>query len=230
MHQLGFLISAGQMDRELLNTKVVREIIAMIASGQFGDGDRLPAERKLCEQFAVSRGTLREALADLEKMGAVSIKPGSGAYVQKFKAKKIPKKVLPRDFDNVTMGDVIFARKAIEVASIESACERVTQKHIAEAQKLIAGMENSLENLPEFIRKDMAFHELIVTASGNAALITAFEAIFEYHRYSQVFTSSLDECEETALEYHKKILSALKLGDKRAAVKVLSEHFDDMRS
>ena len=218
------------MDRELLNTKVVREIIAMIASGQFGDGDRLPAERKLCEQFGVSRGTLREGLADLEEMGAICIKAGSGAYVQKFKTKKIPKQVLPRDFDNVTMADVIFARKAIEVAAIESACERITSEQIAGAERLIAAMEKSLENLPEFIKADMAFHELIVTASGNAVLITAFEAIFEYHRYSQVFTSSLDECEGTALEYHKKILSALKQGNKKAAVKVLSEHFDNMRS
>lgn len=202
----------------------------MIASGQFSDGDRLPAERRLCEQFGVSRGTLREALADLEKMGAIHIKPGSGAYVQKFKTKRIPKQVLPRDFGNVTMTDVIFARKAIEVAAIESACDRITQYQIAEAEKLIATMKNSLENLPDFIKADMAFHELIVTASGNAVLITAFEAIFEYHRYSQVFTSSLDECEETALDYHKKILDALRQGDKKMAVKEISEHFDNMRN
>ena len=164
------------------------------------------------------------------KRGAIITKPGSGAYVQKFKTKRIPKQVLPRDFDNVTMGDVIFARKAIEVAAIESACDRMTQVQIAEAEKLIATMENSLENLPEFIKADIAFHELILTASGNAVLITAFEAIFEYHRYSQVFTSSLDKCEDTALEHHKKILNALKQRDKKAAVKEISEHFDNMRN
>ena len=87
------------MDKELLHTKAVREIISLIASGQYKEGKRLPAERKLCEQFDISRGTLRKALFDLEEMGAIKIRAQSGAYVQKFSHKKVPSKVLPVDFN-----------------------------------------------------------------------------------------------------------------------------------
>ena len=81
-------------------TKAVREILSLIASGVYQAGQRLPAERKLCEQFGISRGTLRLAFSDLEKMGVIKIKPQSGAYVQKFSHKKLSSKVLSRDFNN----------------------------------------------------------------------------------------------------------------------------------
>ena len=44
------------MDKELLHTKVIREVLSWIATGEVEPGMRLPAERKLCNRFNVSRG------------------------------------------------------------------------------------------------------------------------------------------------------------------------------
>ena len=216
------------MDREFLNTKIVREIIASIASGVYANGCRLPSERKLCEQFKVSRGTIRQSMANLEKLGIVKIKSGSGAYVQKIKTKKLPRRILPPNFNGVSLADTIIARKAIELAAIELACDRITKKQLIKLEKLVIKMEQAMENLPDFLKSDIHFHELIVKASGNAALITAFEAIYEYHKYSQIFSSSSIKCEDVALGYHKKILDALKKGNKKKCIRVLKEHFDNM--
>ena len=38
-----------------------------IKSGLYQEGDKLPSERKLCEEYNVSRITVREALDRLEK-------------------------------------------------------------------------------------------------------------------------------------------------------------------
>ncbi len=218
------------MDRELLNTKVVREIISLIVSGHYEDGRRLPAERILCEKFNISRGTLRKALADLEAMGVIRIKPGSGTYVRKVRPKRIPRRILPPNFNAVSLEDIIIARKAIETSAIDLACERITPKELKKIKNLLSDMEKTKDDLPEFLKLDIAFHELLVRTSGNQVLITAFEAIGEYHKYSQVFTSSDTECEDLALSSHKKIFNALSKRNNKTCVRFLKEHFANLLS
>lgn len=52
-----------------------------IASGEWGPGAMLPAEHALCAEYGVSRGTLRQALADLEAMGLLRREQGRGTFV-----------------------------------------------------------------------------------------------------------------------------------------------------
>ncbi len=168
------------------------------------------------------------AISDLEKMGVVKIKPGSGIYVKKVTPRKIPRRILPPNFNSVSLEDIIIARKAIELSAIESACERITAKEVKRIESVLRGMEKAKDELLEFLKLDMAFHELVVQASGNWVLITAFEAISEYHKYSQIFTSSDSECEDTAIGFHKRILDALKKGKKNLCSKALNDHFESM--
>ena len=216
------------MDKELLHKKVVREVISLVASREFVEGQKLPAERKLCERFGISRGTLRKALTDLEKMGVARVKPQSGAYIQNFSYDKLPKQVLPVDCQNTSMEDVLIARKAIEVAAVELACNKVTKTDLKLFDKYIKAMEKNIGDLPEYLSYDIKFHEQIVRSSKNTALITAFEAISEYHKYSQVFSSGCDTCEKDALDYHRKILSALKDRNVSVCVDLLECHLNNM--
>jgi GntR family transcriptional regulator len=52
-----------------------------IASGEYRNGDRLPTQEALCEQFSVSRITVRRALADLQAEGLIRNEQGVGAFV-----------------------------------------------------------------------------------------------------------------------------------------------------
>ncbi len=217
------------MNKELLHTKVERRIISLIASGVYKRGRRLPAERKLCEQFDISRGTLRKAMDGLEKMRVISIEPQSGAYVRKFSQKKIPGKIAPLAFNGVTLPDIITARRAIEVPSVESACKNIKKTQLNKLQTILKNMEASINDLPKYIKLDTEFHELIVRASGNPALIIAFEAMADYHRYSHIFSSGTQgqEASET-FKTHKKIFQYLKRGNKKQSVNALQEHFDNI--
>ena len=47
-------------------------------------GDRLPAERKLCEQLGVSRSSLREAIQQLTSQGMLVSKVGAGTFLQQL--------------------------------------------------------------------------------------------------------------------------------------------------
>lgn len=52
-----------------------------IAEGVWKEGDRLPAERKLCEEFGVSTITMRRAVGTLVAEGLVARLQGKGTFV-----------------------------------------------------------------------------------------------------------------------------------------------------
>ncbi|MCV7013020.1 GntR family transcriptional regulator [Mycolicibacterium madagascariense] len=52
-----------------------------IGRGALGPGDALPTEQSLCEQFGVSRITVRRALADLAEAGLIERRHGVGSFV-----------------------------------------------------------------------------------------------------------------------------------------------------
>ncbi|WP_393916293.1 GntR family transcriptional regulator [Halostreptopolyspora alba] len=56
-----------------------------ITSGQFADGDRLPGENDLMQQYGVARATARHALSVLINEGIVVSVRGSGIFVRAFR-------------------------------------------------------------------------------------------------------------------------------------------------
>lgn len=61
--------------------QVADALAARIAAGDQSVGDFLPTEVELCEEFAVSRHTVREALRQLIDAGLVKRRQGSGSQV-----------------------------------------------------------------------------------------------------------------------------------------------------
>jgi GntR family transcriptional regulator len=54
---------------------------ARIEQGEFGPGDRIPSEAQLGESYRLSRITIRQALADLEREGLLERVAGKGTFV-----------------------------------------------------------------------------------------------------------------------------------------------------
>ncbi len=214
------------MDRDHLHNQIIREVIARIAGGAYVVGQRLPAERELCEQFKVARGTVHKALARLESLGVVRIKANSGVYVQGLGHARLPQHFLPPDFESVNLADIVDARKAIELAALRQAVRRISPGEIKQLRSLLTRMSAAVENLPEFLELDLAFHQGLVRASGNAVLVTAFEAIYEYHRFSAVYTSQQEGEEDAALDFHRRLLAAVEKRDLAASTRTLRQHLD----
>jgi DNA-binding GntR family transcriptional regulator len=61
--------------------QVADELRAGIAAGDFGEGAQLPTESALCDQYGVSRFTVREALRRLQAEGLIRRRRGSGTIV-----------------------------------------------------------------------------------------------------------------------------------------------------
>ena len=65
--------------------RLANDIQALFAKGTGRADERLPSERMLAEQFAVSRTSIREAIIALEIRGVVEVRGGSGIYLRAIK-------------------------------------------------------------------------------------------------------------------------------------------------
>lgn len=220
------LARVRRVDRDHLHNQIIREIIARVAAGTYAVGQRLPAERSLCEEFEVARGTLRKALSKLEELGVLRIKANSGIYVEGVSHAKLPQTFLPPDLKRVHLEDIVTARKAIELAALQQAVGRIAERDLKTLRALLDRMTKAVDDLPAFLELDLAFHQALVRSSGNAVLATAFEAIYDYHRFSAVYTSQEEGEEEEALQFHERLLAAIEAGDVRASSRILEQHLD----
>ncbi|MBG0786553.1 MAG: GntR family transcriptional regulator [Anaerolineaceae bacterium] len=71
-----------------LYIQVKQKLMERIQSGEFNDGDMLPTENALREEFDVSRATIRNALNEIENERMIVRKRGVGTIVKKPKFKK----------------------------------------------------------------------------------------------------------------------------------------------
>lgn len=62
--------------------RIATELRAAIEHGDLRSGDALPSEAALMDRYHVSRGTARQALADLEGAGLIESHHGRGRYVR----------------------------------------------------------------------------------------------------------------------------------------------------
>jgi GntR family transcriptional regulator len=68
-----------------------------ILSGNLPTGERLPSELRLTQEFGVSRVTVRRALAELQRLGLIRRRAGSGTVV----AERKPAQPINVDFANL---------------------------------------------------------------------------------------------------------------------------------
>ena len=76
-------MSFAHIQQRRLSDDIVEQLETMILEGILQAGERLPAERKLAEQFGVSRPSLREAIQNLVAKGLLISRQGGGNYVSK---------------------------------------------------------------------------------------------------------------------------------------------------
>ncbi len=71
------------MTRNLTKHQLILENLReRICSGSLRAGDRLPSDAQLVREFGVSRPTVAKAVSELERVGLVRRRRGSGTYVQ----------------------------------------------------------------------------------------------------------------------------------------------------
>ena len=111
------------MEKEAPKTKyawLVQQLHQLIRERTYQSDKCLPSERELCEQYDVSRITVRRALAELEEAGTIYRVQGKGAFVrsEKFPVKLSQLTSLTENMQdlNLSCGSQILALEEIPAA------------------------------------------------------------------------------------------------------------------
>lgn len=70
-----------------LYSQLKNMIIDKIESGEYGEETKIPSEQELCEQYDISRPTVRQAVSELTSNGYLYKEKGKGTFVAKTKSK-----------------------------------------------------------------------------------------------------------------------------------------------
>lgn len=144
-----------------------------ITEGDVEVGQKLPTEKRLCEDLGVGRGTIREAIRLLQARGFVEIRPGRGSFVlQKHETQK-EDIVSWFNTNGCAVKDLIDIRTAIEPLAVKLAIQRCTDEDIAALKTIhdesVAAAE--VKDTATLARCDEQFHSLICSFSRNVPLM-----------------------------------------------------------
>jgi GntR family transcriptional regulator, transcriptional repressor for pyruvate dehydrogenase complex len=216
--------------RSLLSNIVVSQIEKTIRSKVLLPGAKLPSELVLCQQFGVSRTAVREALRTLSARGLISIMKGKGIFVQNISVESVTDPIhlyLEMQLERNYVLDVVHARQIIEPPIATSAALHHTKEDADKLQKDYDDLVQSNGDYEELSRLDMLFHLDIAKASENSLVPLILEPI---HRLTPQIKSSvyatIKDAKESAVEWHKKILSSILKRDGDGARNAMMRHLE----
>jgi DNA-binding FadR family transcriptional regulator len=139
-----------------------------IRLGILAPGSRLPSERELADQLAISRSTLRQAITALVESGHLTSVRGrsGGTFV-------VPEPPLAEGSPGPLPDgwrQVLDLRFAIETGVVALAAERAGDEPLATMRDAVARMEAASE-FDEYRRADVRFHIALAQATGVPRLV-----------------------------------------------------------
>ena len=156
------------------SSAITDQIRSAIVTGQVREGERLPPERELAEQFGVSRVTVRDALRALEAMGLVEVRVGArgGAFATvptgSLVAQTMSDMML---MSAVSPEDIVEARLIVELGTVTLANARATDEEIAELRELCDRSQEALAAKTYTRELSWEFHALLGRAAHNGAVV-----------------------------------------------------------
>jgi GntR family transcriptional regulator, transcriptional repressor for pyruvate dehydrogenase complex len=207
------------------------QIKALIVDGTWRPGDRLPPERELAAQLAISRGSTREALRILEAIGYIEIKPGEGAIVMDANSQQeasVDAGYLP--LPAVEVGDIWEARKLVEPGAAYLAAERCNQAELQVIEDSLKQMEaDAAIGEPTVVfRENPTFHLAVAKAAGNPIIAHFQQLLLETEQ--KAVESRPRDAESTpqraakVFSEHRRIFEAIKAGRPADAEKAAFDH------
>ncbi|WP_394839826.1 FadR family transcriptional regulator [Pendulispora rubella] len=214
------------VENQRLYRQIADQLTALIATGEFAHGSRLPSERDLAVQLGVSRPSVREALIALEIEGKVEVRVGAGIFVA------APRPVAVADPSNEAPGpfEHLRARWLLEGEIAAEAAKNARPEDLVPIRASVQEMQNRVRKSVDTEESDRAFHCGIARATHNSALVPVVQHLWDlgrgaiWKRMEHHFQTH--ELRNAALEDHRAILDMLEASDARGARAAMRHHLD----
>ena len=210
---------------------MVRQVEELILRGILRPGERLPAERELAERLAVSRPSLRDAIAQLQASGLLASRPGAGVYV----ADVLGGAFSPALIDlfgrhDEAVFDYLSFRRDMEGLAAERATRLGSDTDLLVIKTVFSKMEaaHQKRNPDEEAQLDAQFHMAIVEASHNVVMLHMMRSMYDLLRggvfYNRQVMFKQRTTRSALLDQHRSINDALQSRDPEAARTAVEAH------
>ena len=203
---------------------VVTGIRELIRREGLKQGDRLPGERQLAERFAVSRGTVREAMQFLGAIGLIVTRHGDGSVIQAASSNAL------RDTWRAWVAthrgrvlELIEARMGSEMLAAELAARRAGPEHLERMAEALRAMK-AAGDTTALVQCDLAFHSAVLQAAGNRTLREIAEALGAELVPERAALADLPGRAVRSYAEHRAIYEAVRAGDGERAREAVRAH------
>jgi DNA-binding GntR family transcriptional regulator len=194
-----------------LAEKVGEALREAINAGELRAG-QLYSAHQLADQLNVSRTPVREALLGLADIGMVRFERNRGFRVLQRSPRHI--------------AEIFHLRLLLEVPAARLAAQAASDACLRQLRAELAGMRAAARkhDEPLFMRRDRAFHELMLAAGGNLTLASVVGSLRD--KIIAVGASTADKSRSLLdiADEHEPILAALQAGDPAAAAAAVAAH------
>lgn len=169
-------------------------------------------ERKLSEQFGISRTPLREALARLEQERLVEIIPRRGIFIVRRSKTEIL--------------EMIAVWAALESMAARIITTDASTQDIAGLRSMFGAYEDESpdEHLDEYSETNIGFHQAIIAMSKNALIADITDGLFVHVRAIRHRTIFDKDRAGQSIRDHMDIIAALENRQTNLAGKLVREH------
>jgi len=204
----------AELGRLSLREQALAALRRAISSGSIQPGTRM-VEADLSTQLGISRGTLREAMRQLQQDGLLEADARGRLSV--------------RQIGHAEIVDIFLVRGALEALAVRTICGFGDREPaLAAVRTALEGMSvPTQEQIAERIEADLEFHRTLVRASGNSTLLHQWTQLEGSIRMSIMFAGAERALRNMDVDRHREIVDAIEAGDGDEAARVLREHMHE---
>lgn len=198
------------LEKTSLRQQAVAALRVAITSGELAPSSPL-VETELSEKLQISRGTLREAMRQLQQEGLITAGARGRLYV--------------RHLDSKEIRDIFAVRAALEalaVRELAGLADRTTV--IAELRAALEVMDTAV--LEARIEADLNFHRTMCALTGNDTLVHSWISLEGSIRMSIMFAGLDRAVGNMDVGRHSAIVDAIETGDADDAARAIQTHMD----
>lgn len=219
--------SIGSLPGGTAVSAVAKRLLEIFTNGTIDPGTRLPPERQLATTLEVGRSAVREALAALEILGIVDVRPGSGTYLRGSASELLPQTLSwglmlgePKTLE------LIDVRAALEIHAARLAVTRMSDEVLDELGVHVQAMRDSIGDLRRFVEADLQFHLALAQSVDNVVLLDLLQSIRSLLRVWVDRAVQDTAHAEDAIREHAAVHAALATRDPDAAASAMAVHMD----
>jgi GntR family transcriptional regulator, transcriptional repressor for pyruvate dehydrogenase complex len=214
--------------RTTLTASAFEQLITYLVSGDWMAGDRIPPKHELCQQLAIARTSLREALTSMELIGMLENRVGDGTFVcDRSEFLFRPLLWAFTRSDGRQLHDILEAQEFIERDLAGLAAERGSDEEIEAIGAAVERVRELLARGESIFDADSAFHLAIADAAHNEVLRKTVKLLRSRMRQWIVFKYPIPDAHNNVLKQHEAIFRVIRERDAQAARITTWQYLED---